>query len=76
MDKVIKIERFIKKFGSFVVVNNILFEVLKGCIFGLFGFNGFGKIIIIKIICGVLRVIEGYVEVFGKDVLKYFEEVR
>lgn len=76
MDKAIKIERLTKKFGSFVAVNNISFEVPKGCIFGLLGPNGSGKTTTIKIICGVLRATEGYVEVLGKDVSKYPEEVR
>lgn len=76
LDKAIKIERLTKKFGSFVAVNNISFEVPKGCIFGLLGPNGSGKTTTIKIICGVLRATEGYVEVLGKDVSKYPEEVR
>ncbi|ABP67771.1 ABC transporter related protein [Caldicellulosiruptor saccharolyticus DSM 8903] len=76
MEYVIKVEGLTKRFGEFVAVNDISFSIPKGSIFALLGPNGSGKTTTIKIICGVLRATKGYVEVLGKDVSKYPEQVK
>ncbi|WAM32521.1 ABC transporter ATP-binding protein [Caldicellulosiruptor naganoensis] len=76
MEYAIKVEGLTKKFGELVAVNDISFSIPKGSIFALLGPNGSGKTTTIKIICGVLRATKGYVEVLGKDVSKYPEQVK
>lgn len=76
MEYAIKVEGLIKKFGEFVAVNNISFTIPKGSIFALLGPNGSGKTTTIKIICGVLKATKGYVEVLGRDVSRYPEQVK
>ncbi len=43
-----------RRFGSFVAVNRISFEVAKGEIFGFLGPNGAGKSTTIRMLCGIL----------------------
>ncbi|WPX07668.1 ABC transporter ATP-binding protein [Anaerocellum danielii] len=76
MKYAIKVEGLTKKFGELVAVDDISFSIPKGSIFALLGPNGSGKTTTIKIICGVLRATKGYVEVLGKDVSRYPEEVK
>ncbi|WP_039764526.1 ABC transporter ATP-binding protein [Caldicellulosiruptor sp. F32] len=76
MEYAIKVEGLTKRFGEFVAVNDISFSIPKGSLFALLGPNGSGKTTTIKIICGVLRATKGYVEVLGKDVSKYPEQVK
>ncbi len=39
----IEVKNFTKKFGDFIAVDNISFEVEEGSIFGFLGPNGAGK---------------------------------
>ncbi len=43
-----------KRFGSFVAVNRVSFEVRRGEIFGFLGPNGAGKSTTIRMLCGIL----------------------
>ncbi len=43
-----------KRFGDFVAVNRVSFEVAKGEIFGFLGPNGAGKSTTIRMLCGIL----------------------
>ncbi|KUO77862.1 MAG: antibiotic ABC transporter ATP-binding protein [Desulfosporosinus sp. BRH_c37] len=68
--KIIKIEELVKKFGDNVAVDNINLEIEEGEIFGLLGPNGAGKSTIINIICGLLAMDRGKVEILGRDIKK------
>ncbi len=57
-----------KRFGSFVAVDNVSFEVAAGSIFGLLGANGAGKSTTIRMLCGLLASSGGTAEVGGEDV--------
>ena len=48
--KVIEVSNLTKKFGDFVAVDNISFDVKKGEIFGFLGANGAGKTTAMKIL--------------------------
>ncbi len=65
-----------KKFGNFVAVNNVNFEVRRGEIFGFLGPNGAGKTTTIRMLLGLLIPTGGTAKVVGFDVVKEPEAVR
>ncbi|MCK5822183.1 MAG: ABC transporter ATP-binding protein [Bacteroidales bacterium] len=62
---IIRVEKLVKKFGSFLANDNISFEVYPGEIFGFLGANGAGKTTAIRILSGLSRPTSGLVEVVG-----------
>lgn len=56
------------KYGDFVAVEDLSFEVNKGEIFGLLGTNGAGKTTTFRTIMGLLYPSKGYVKYDGKFV--------
>lgn len=56
------------KYGDFVAVDNLSFEVEKGEIFGLLGTNGAGKTTTFRTIMGLLYPSSGYVRYEGEFV--------
>jgi ABC-2 type transport system ATP-binding protein len=72
----VEIENLVKKFGSFVAVDNVSLDVRRGEIFGFLGPNGAGKSTTIRILCGLLRPTSGRATVGGFDVYTQAEEVR
>ena len=60
-------------------VNDISFEIEKGCICGILGPNGAGKSTTIKMLCGALYPTSGKIDVMGyfpaKDRVKYVKKV-
>lgn len=61
---VIKVEKVTKKFGGFVALNKVTFEVAKGERIGLIGGNGAGKTTMAEIIAGINKPTSGNIE-FG-----------
>ncbi len=72
----IKAINLTKKFGNFVAVDHINFEVYDGEIFGFLGPNGAGKSTTIKMLTTVLRPTEGKAIVNGYDIVKEPAKVR
>lgn len=66
-DLAIKVKNLIKKFGDFIAVDNISFEVPKGQIFAFLGPNGAGKSTTIKILTTLLHPTSGEINIFGHD---------
>ena len=64
---VIRAENIAKKFGDFVAVDGISFEVQRGESFGLLGPNGAGKSTTMKMIAAVSTRTSGTLEVLGMD---------
>jgi ABC-2 type transport system ATP-binding protein len=58
-----------RRFGEFVAVRDVSFEVRVGEIFGYLGANGAGKSTTIRILCGLLPATEGAATVAGVDVI-------
>ncbi len=56
-----------KRFGEFVAVDNVSFEVPERQFFGLLGPNGAGKTTTIRMLTGVLRPEMGRVSIMGVD---------
>jgi len=65
-----------KKFGDFVAVNGITFDIRRGEIFGFLGPNGAGKTTTIRMLLGLLRPTSGQASVLGYDIERQAEEVR
>ena len=64
---VIKVDKLTKKFGDFVAVDTVSFDIQRGEIFGLLGPNGAGKSTIFKMMCGLLQPSSGSAFVTGLD---------
>jgi ABC-2 type transport system ATP-binding protein len=75
-DAAIKIDDLVKKFGDFVAVDHVSFEVGKGEIFGFLGPNGAGKSTTIRVLCGLLGPTSGKGSVAGFDVATDPESIR
>lgn len=65
-----------KRFGAFVAVDDVSFDVRAGEVFGLLGSNGAGKSTLIRLFCGLLRPTSGTASVLGVDTAKDPEAVR
>jgi ABC-2 type transport system ATP-binding protein len=72
----VRVKGLNKHFGSFVAVDDVSFEVKRGEIFGYLGANGAGKSTTIRMLCGLLSVTSGDVEVAGVDVVHRANAVR
>ncbi len=76
MDTVISVHNLTRRFGDFVAVDHINFEVSKGEIVGYLGPNGCGKTTTIRMLLGLLQPSEGSARVLGYDACAQSEEVR
>ena len=65
-----------RRFGNFVAVNHVSFEVKKGEIFGFLGPNGAGKSTTIRMLCGILAPTSGSGTVAGFNVRTEAEEIK
>ena len=65
-----------RRFGSFVAVDRISFDVANGEVFGFLGANGAGKTTAIRMLTGLLKPSEGQASVAGFDVRTQTEQVR
>ncbi|MFL5256751.1 MAG: ATP-binding cassette domain-containing protein [Rhodopila sp.] len=59
----------VRRFGDFVAVDRVSFQVAQGEIFGLLGPNGAGKSTTFRMLCGLLRPSAGRARVAGQDLL-------
>ena len=75
-DQSIVADQLTKKFGAFVAVDQVSFDVHRGEIFGFLGANGAGKTTAMKILIGLSRATSGTAIVAGYDVGKYPEKVK
>jgi ABC-2 type transport system ATP-binding protein len=73
---VITTQELTKRFGDFVAVNKISFEVRKGEIFGFLGANGAGKTTAMKMLTGLLQPTGGKATVAGFDIFTQSEDVK
>jgi len=64
---VIVVEGVERRFGDFVAVNRINFQVRHGEVFGLLGANGAGKSTTFRMLCGLLPPSGGRLTVAGVD---------
>jgi ABC-2 type transport system ATP-binding protein len=72
----IEVRRLTRRFGEFVAVNDLSFDVRRGEIFGFLGSNGAGKSTTIRMLCGLLAPSSGSASVGGVDVSRDPEGVK
>ena len=57
-----------RRFGDFIAVKGLTFEVQRGEVFGLLGANGAGKTTTFRMLCGLLPASAGSLHIAGVDV--------
>lgn len=72
----IEVKNLTKKFGNFIAVNSISFEVGRGEIFGFLGANGAGKSTAMRMLCGLLKPSFGEAKVAGFNVYTQSECIK
>ena len=65
-----------KRYGSYLAVSDINFEIKKGEIIGFLGPNGAGKSTIMNILTGYLSMTQGSVTIDGYDIVDYPEKAK
>ncbi|HRH60398.1 MAG TPA: ABC transporter ATP-binding protein [Chitinophagaceae bacterium] len=75
-NKAITASKLTKRFGDFIAVNEISFEVRRGEIFGFLGANGAGKTTAMRMLCGLSLPTSGAATVAGFDVFKENEKIK
>lgn len=72
----VTLKNITKKYGDFVAVDDVSFDVQKGELFGLIGPDGAGKTSIFRILTTLLLAEGGIATVEGHDVVKEFQQIR
>ena len=72
---VLEVKNLRKKFGDFVAIDDISFDLFEGKILGFLGPNGAGKSTTIFCLLGLIEADAGYIRVFGKDLGKNRSEI-
>ena len=76
IEKVITVDQLTKRFGNFIAVDHISFDVTKGEIFGFLGANGAGKTTAMRMFCGLSIPTSGKATVAGFDVYQQTEDIK
>ncbi len=76
MKPIIQVKNFTKRYGDFIAVNDISFEVEEGSVFAFLGPNGAGKSTTINTLCTIFEKTTGSLLIDGKDVSEQKSEVR
>jgi ABC-2 type transport system ATP-binding protein len=69
-DQAIEVETLTKRYGDFLAVNDVSFNVRKGGVFAFLGPNGAGKTTTVEIIETIRTPTSGKVRLLGMDVTK------
>jgi len=68
---ILRVDNLVKRYGSFIAVDNISFTVPKGKVIGLLGPNGAGKTTTIQILLGITLPTSANISYFNKDFFKH-----
>ncbi len=72
----IKVENVTKKYGNYVAVDNMNFEIKEGEIVGFLGPNGAGKTTTMSMITGFIEPTSGKIEINGYNVSKKAKKAK
>ena len=72
----VSVRELTRRFGGFLAVDRVSFDVEDGEIFGFLGSNGAGKSTTIRMLCGLLKPTAGTATVGGVDVGRDPEAVK
>lgn len=75
-EPVIRVENLTRRFGDFLAVDHVNFDVGAGEVVGYLGPNGSGKTTTIRMLLGLIAPSEGKATVLGFDAFRQSEEVR
>lgn len=75
-ESVIVCKNLTKKFGDFVAVDHISFDIKRGEIFGFLGANGAGKTTAMRMLSGLSYPTSGMATVAGFDVFRQQEKIK
>lgn len=75
-ETVISTHQLSKRFGDFIAVNEITFDVHAGEIFGFLGANGAGKTTAMRMLCGLSTPSSGEATIAGFDVYRQTEKIK
>lgn len=75
-DAVVEVRDLVRRFGNFVAVDRVSFNVTRGEIFGLLGPNGAGKTTTFRMLCGLLPASGGTLRVAGLDLRRARSSAR
>ncbi|MFW6235393.1 MAG: ABC transporter ATP-binding protein [Desulfovibrionales bacterium] len=73
---IISAHNLCKRYGEFITVNAIDFEVRAGECFGILGPNGAGKTTAVRMVYGFSPISDGTMRVFGMDIRTQWREIR
>src|SRR3989304_6711620 len=76
MNNMIEATGLTKRYGNFLAVDNVSFEVKEGEIFGFLGPNGAGKTTTIRLLTGQTRPTSGSLTVAGINVVCQSAEAK
>ncbi len=73
---IVMVDNLTRRFGDFVAVDHVSFEINQGEVVGYLGPNGSGKTTTIRMLLGLLQPSEGQALVLGYDAFRETEQVR
>jgi ABC-2 type transport system ATP-binding protein len=76
VEAAITVTELTRKFGDFIAVDRVSFDVMGGEIFGFLGPNGAGKSTTIRMLNGILMPTSGNARVLGYDVYTEVEKIK
>ncbi len=75
-DLCVDVQNLTRRFGDFVAVDNVSFQIPRGSIFGFLGPNGAGKSTTIRMLLGILPISSGSGTVLGFDLATQSQLIR
>ncbi len=76
MKYAVDVKDLTRRFGDFVAVDKVSFQIAAGSIFGFLGPNGAGKSTVIRMLLGILPVSDGEGTVLGRDIRTQADAIR
>lgn len=73
---VIKVTDAVKKFKEQTVLDGVSIELFPGKIYGITGYNGSGKTVLFKCICGLMTLDSGEIDFDGKILKKDIDMIQ